>query len=738
MIGKAGSLPVSFGWDSKPIDLWGDTGITLWRLQLSNGQSITLTRKFLKEAAKEIAVEIQADTAPKSFTQSVIAANLTGVSSLGNATICIKDKKLPTNSSSNRAIFMLCNFAIIGTLISLSFAKFQTEVERGTGGAGLAKEKGEDSGLLTSYVEEYLSSGEQASPTTTKTGPVFYHSLLIGILLATSASFSMGDHSFEVTIVKLGRDPAEHMDDNSDEEEEEEEEEKLKIPIRFIRGTVDQGGIMEAERRWRITKEWRAREKIDSILHRKFPEFWTVKKNYPLFYHGTTKKVFDDGKGGKTRHMTYFEIPGHCNFDKLTEVRLSEERSDERILLSTITENLHSSLRSSCDSLLSPQVGVGPVKHFLKFYVEFCYTYLAPFEESKVFNVVDASNFKLTELKGSKLEVFKFVSSLAQDHYPERASVIAVINAPSWFSMFFRMIKPLINETTQKKIRVYTAKETLAGLQEFLDLDRIPEVYGGTCKFYGKGGKPTPPWCGSEPELAMKDFVERLDSGRPLPRPPHFKREDVVETFEDLKGMWEWDEEDPLSWSDIHLPLDEQKSHWAMETRGLKKREGREEDRATVSTPEGALRPIATRPYSESANSSDTEGSRRGWEDRRANSNDIEGSGIKRRDSTLALNSGSDSEDCDSDSEFGRVANNRAASTASDTTSFFYDPSAPRIVEVIHEGWIYKKATGEGWLGRRNWAPRWAKLVEADMPDADGRIGEKNILLLVMFWYESR
>jgi hypothetical protein len=112
----------------------------------------------------------------------------------------------------------------------------------------------------------------------------------------------------------------------------------------------------------------------------------------------------------------------------------------------------------------------------------------------------------------------------------------------------------------------------------------------------------------------------------------------------------------------------------------------------------------------------------------------VGGSGIKRRDSTLALNGESDS-DAGYDSDEG--GDEKSGSAASDAYGFFAaDPNAPKIKSIIHEGWIYKKATGEGWLGRRNWAPRWAKLVEADMPSEEGGSGN-DALLLVMYWYET-
>jgi hypothetical protein len=327
--------------------------------------------------------------------------------------------------------------------------------------------------------------------------------------------------------------------------------------------------------------------------------------------------------------------------------------------------------------------------------------------------------------------MLKFISNLSQSHYPERASVIAVVNAPSWFSIFFRLIKPLINENTQKKIRVYGAKETLDGLLEFMELDRIPEMYGGTYKAKDKHGNPVAPTFGTESELAVGEYTRRLNSGSLLPRPPHFEREDVSESM-DKEGRWEGDPADALCWSDAHLPLDEQKSNFARSVRGLPLAGG-------GSTGGGLGEEVRKRDNDSS--SEDGEIVKAITSAKRPNHDEDGGSGIIRKDSTLVLNFDSDSESgYDSEERGGSkegFSGERSASASSDAYGFFApDPNAPKIKNIIHEGWIYKKATGEGWLGRRNWAPRWAKLVEADMPNGEN-IGRGNVLLLVMYWYET-
>ena len=123
----------------------------------------------------------------------------------------------------------------------------------------------------------------------------------------------------------------------------------------------------EALRRWKITASWRKEYNIDTILTKPLPEFRGVKESYPLYYHGLTKPVFPDGKGGLARHLVYIEAPAKCDMEKLSAL------------------------------------GMESLKQFERFITEWVYTYLVPYECDKIFNVVDVEGFKLTELKGDRL-----------------------------------------------------------------------------------------------------------------------------------------------------------------------------------------------------------------------------------------------------------------------------------------------------------------------------------------------
>ena len=57
--------------------------------------------------------------------------------------------------------------------------------------------------------------------------------------------------------------------------------------------------------------------------------------------------------------------------------------------------------------------------------------------------------------------------------------VIIIANCPSWFSLIWRIIKPLVNERTRRKVKIVSKSETLEAIKEFVDIENIPVEYGG-------------------------------------------------------------------------------------------------------------------------------------------------------------------------------------------------------------------------------------------------------------------
>jgi hypothetical protein len=114
----------------------------------------------------------------------------------------------------------------------------------------------------------------------------------------------------------------------------------------------------------------------------------------------------------------------------------------------------------------------------------------------------------MSDLTGEKIEHLKKSVGAANAHYPERSYVIFVVNAPVWFSFIWKIVKPLVHENTQKKVKILSKRETLQGLQEHLDISQIPEYYGGELDFGGHDS------CRfkSPQVLEMERFVRELNA----------------------------------------------------------------------------------------------------------------------------------------------------------------------------------------------------------------------------------
>jgi len=66
-------------------------------------------------------------------------------------------------------------------------------------------------------------------------------------------------------------------------------------------------------------------------------------------------------------------------------------------------------------------------------------------------------------------------------NYPDTLRLGIIVNAPSIFSMFWKLIKPIMSDVTHKKLQFLGHDKTQWGraIAEVAELDQIPEKYGG-------------------------------------------------------------------------------------------------------------------------------------------------------------------------------------------------------------------------------------------------------------------
>lgn len=232
------------------------------------------------------------------------------------------------------------------------------------------------------------------------------------------------------------------IDTQDDEETAGENSEAISrddIPMRFIIGC--EYVMKEARRRWDITRKWQDEIKLNSILQEKQPFFENMKENYPFYHCGR----------GKLGHPVFYERPGELNVKGMQECGISVDDQ---------------------------------IRHFL-FVTEFQFRVLCKGDETaKTIAIIDIEKVGMNALVGDTMEYLKRSVSIANNHYPERSYIIFVLNAPSWFSFLWRMVKPMVHENTQKKIQILSKSQTLQGLLQHIDIENIPVYYGKNLKVY--------------------------------------------------------------------------------------------------------------------------------------------------------------------------------------------------------------------------------------------------------------
>lgn len=209
------------------------------------------------------------------------------------------------------------------------------------------------------------------------------------------------------------------------------------IPQRFLNGC--DGDVREARRRWDITRRWREEEGINDILNEAQPNFKTIKTMYPHYVCSKSSEGV----------YAYYERPGEIEVQQLA----------------------------------ARGIGVNEMLRHWLYCTEFFYTYFAKGELDKCITVLDLNGMSMSDVKGDPLDFVRKTVGYANQHYPERAHCIFLVNVPGWFSWIYKILKPMIHENTQKKVKILSKKEVLDGLKEHIDISQIPVYYGGELDF---------------------------------------------------------------------------------------------------------------------------------------------------------------------------------------------------------------------------------------------------------------
>ncbi|KAL0031783.1 hypothetical protein WJX79_007279 [Trebouxia sp. C0005] len=95
--------------------------------------------------------------------------------------------------------------------------------------------------------------------------------------------------------------------------------------------------------------------------------------------------------------------------------------------------------------------------------------------------ILDLAGLRMSMLNQNTIKVFKSMSGIYQDHYPELMSRMFLVNIPLMFAAVWKVLQMFVDDRVKAKIR-FLRKADFHILHEFVDRDSLPESLGGKAK----------------------------------------------------------------------------------------------------------------------------------------------------------------------------------------------------------------------------------------------------------------
>ncbi|XP_047942073.1 phosphatidylinositol transfer protein 3-like [Salvia hispanica] len=99
-----------------------------------------------------------------------------------------------------------------------------------------------------------------------------------------------------------------------------------------------------------------------------------------------------------------------------------------------------------------------------------------PYGEEKFTIIVDLEGFGYSN---SDVRGYIAVLSILQDYYPERLKKLFFVHVSYVFMTAWKIVYPFVDKNTRKKITFVDNKKLQSALLEEIDVDQLPQIYGG-------------------------------------------------------------------------------------------------------------------------------------------------------------------------------------------------------------------------------------------------------------------
>jgi len=186
------------------------------------------------------------------------------------------------------------------------------------------------------------------------------------------------------------------------------------IPRRYLKMQGDRRE--QAKKALEVSLAWRKEHDIDTILARPHAKFDRCKRVFPHYFCGR-----DD-----TNHVILLQRPGLINL----KTAHSNDVSGEDLLYHYIYE------------------------------MEYLWQILEPAANGTMTSIIDLTGLNLSVLgKRELMSVVQKFCSTMDAHFPTRSHKMLLINAPKWFGAIYKIISPLLRESTKQKISILSKGE---------------------------------------------------------------------------------------------------------------------------------------------------------------------------------------------------------------------------------------------------------------------------------------
>ncbi|KAL6767177.1 hypothetical protein ACKKBG_A38925 [Auxenochlorella protothecoides x Auxenochlorella symbiontica] len=168
-----------------------------------------------------------------------------------------------------------------------------------------------------------------------------------------------------------------------------------------------------------------------------------------------------------------------------------------------------SQLPAAYPRLAREGVGQDELLAHLMFTYEYVFKVLdtAPLPGGKTYKIVDLGALSMGDLRS---EGFKFISkagALLAVNFPQRLHRAFLVNAPSWWSLAWKLVSPLITKKVRERMVVFGRGEQEAmrrDILEYIPAEELPSEYGGVRPGHGLEG--------SSLEADLHTYVQSMGS----------------------------------------------------------------------------------------------------------------------------------------------------------------------------------------------------------------------------------